>query len=358
VREVGATRVLVVTDAGIENAGIGNRIRSLLGTGSVGYTTFTFSGEPTDTVVVEGAAAFSGCAAEALVAVGGGGAIDAAKAIAALSTGAGSIDEYMASYGLSVDFKGRRVPPLVAVSTTSGTGTEVGHAAVIVVGRAHKKTSLLSPALYPRIAIMDPELVKTLPRSQTAFCGLDALAQAIGAIVTRVRQPLATVLALEAIRLIAAYLERVVDDGLDMEARDGMTRANILAGMAMYNADCAADHAFGETLGPLYRVPHGAAVALFLPAVVRYNSLAVPEAIAVVGQALGLDEPSGPRVEAYLAELNSRLNVPTLEHWGVKEEGLALLIQRTAEHPCVASNPYPLTRGEIERVYKELLAHG
>lgn len=287
---LGVERVFVVTDPGVRAAGIVDRVLAPLVEDLVPVRIFdAVHPNPRDhecRAAADEALAFG---AEVVVAIGGGSPIDAAKAVAALATNGGAVRDWEFPRRLDV------APlPLVAIPTTAGTGSEVTFYAVVTDTARHFKMSLLDVRLAPEIALVDPDLTLSLPPAITAATGMDALTHAVEAYTGKVASPVTDALALHAIRLIARHLRRAVGEGGDVDAREGMMMASLIAGMAFGNADVGAVHCLAEAIGGLYDTPHGVANSVFLPFVFALDAEAAPERHADVAEALGVARGSQP----------------------------------------------------------------
>lgn len=326
VRELGGSKVFVVTDPGVRAAGLVERLLAPLEEAGVETDVWdTISANPRDyecNNAAEQAIAFE---TDIVVAIGGGSPMDAAKAVAALITNGGRVQEWEAPRAL------QETPvPLIAIPTTAGTGSEVTFYAVITDTERKFKMSLLDTRLAPRVALVDPDLTRTLPPGVTAATGLDALTHAVEAYTCNLASPVTDALALRAIGLIARHLTTAVRDGANVESREGMMMASLIAGMAFGNADVAAVHCLAEAIGGLYDTPHGVANSVFLPYVFAHNAKAFPERHADVAEALGVVRSGRPALE-------------------VARDGAAALtvmareigIPRMAELPNVDPNDFP-----------------
>lgn len=223
-----------------------------------------------------------------LIGLGGGSAIDTAKAVAVAATHEGSIDLYV-NWQAAPRQVTDAVLPTVAIPTTSGTGAEVTQAAVLSDPRSYRKTAVFNDRLYPRIALVDPELAAMMPRWLTAATGLDALSHAMeGLLNTQRRSPFADMVGLEAIRLIAQYLPRACDNGADMEARENMAWGAVLGGVSIAQSGTTVPHALGQPLGARKGVHHGVSIAAFLPAILERSWEADPVLFSLIGEAMGV----------------------------------------------------------------------
>ena len=267
---LGTRRALVVCDPGITRLGLARRVAELLAAGGVESSCFdALSENPRDAECCAAAAAARQAGAEVVIGLGGGSAMDAAKAAAALVTNGGTVKDWEDPRQLA------HAPlPLVCIPTTAGTGSEVTFVSVITDEVNHYKMALRGTGLAPEVAIVDPELTLSLPPALTAATGMDALAHAVEAYTCKKANPITDALALKAVAMIAGSLRTAVRDGADVEARSALLLGSTIAGMAFGNSTVGAGHCVGEALGGLYDTPHGGAVAVFLPAVFRFNSAA------------------------------------------------------------------------------------
>jgi len=351
-------RVMVVTDPGVHDAGLIEPIVSELERAGLDCTVFAdVEANPRIATVEKAAAAAKEHRAEMLVAVGGGSAIDTAKIVAAIVSHGGGV----------LDYEGYdRVPgpviPLIALPTTSGTGSEVTFWAVATDVARNYKLAVASVLLAPRVALVDPLLTTSLPPAMTAGTGFDALSHAIEAYTARCSNPISDALALYAIELVALNLERAVHDGSDVEARCGMSLASLTAGISFGNADTSAAHAMGEALGGVFDTPHGLACAVSLPYMTRYNLPAVTEKTARIGQALGLPtaglsvhEAAEATIEGLIA-LGKRVGIPTMRSFGVTEADIPQLVSIALLNVGNADNPVDVDEAVFTNLFKEALA--
>ncbi|MFM9107219.1 MAG: iron-containing alcohol dehydrogenase [Chloroflexota bacterium] len=313
-RSLGGTRALVVTDPGVRGAGLLDGVlASLAAAGVASHVHDRVSGNPRDHECVAAADAGRAFGAQVVVAVGGGSPMDAAKTAAALLTNGGSPQDWEAPALLRED-----PLPIIAIPTTSGTGSEVTFYAVVTDTARRFKMSLLDTRIAPRVALVDPDLTMTMPPPVTASTGMDALTHAVEAFTGNLANPMADALAKEAIRLIAIHLAGAVRDGSNREARSGMMMASLLAGMAFGNTDVAAVHCLAEAIGGRYDTPHGVANSVFLPHVFAHNAEAFPARHAEVAAALGLDadgipdEAAAVRAAGFIADLSREVGIPSL----------------------------------------------
>jgi alcohol dehydrogenase class IV len=264
----------------------------------------------------------AGC--DLIVALGGGSVIDTAKVVGVLLAEGGRAIDHIRVNGLS-----RKPTPLIAIPTTAGTGSEVTNAAVVKNERLGSKVFVVDEKLFPDVAILDPELLATLPRRMTASTGFDALTHAVEAATSRVSNPIADSQALHAIRLIARWLPVCVENGADLEARGQMQSAATLAGFAVASAQVGLVHSMSHSIGARCGVPHGTGNGILLPHVMRFNVGACVEKMARVAEALGVakdgmsEREKADAAPGAVAELLVRCGHPTsLREVGVTDDVL------------------------------------
>ncbi len=320
---------------------------------------FAVPGEPTVNLVREGARRVQESACDVIVSLGGGSAIDAGKAIAAIAANGGEPLDFLEVVG-----KGRAmvVPPLpfIAVPSTAGTGSEVTRNAVLGSTEHGVKASLRSPLMLPRVALVDPELSYGLPREITAATGLDALTQLIEPYVSARGNPLVDAICVEGIRRIAGALRRVYHDGADREARRDMSLASLLGGLALANAGLGVVHGFAAPLGGSWKAPHGSLCAALLPHGMAANvdalqtraqqHPALERYTAIARLLTGRNEASVADGIDWVRALCVELNVPPLRAWGIAKADLPGVVENAARASSMQANPLPLTSEELLQV--------
>ena len=351
--ELGIRRPLLVTDKGVVAAGLVEPALALLDHAVL------FDGvRPNPDIELVGAGSTtyreSGC--DGLVALGGGSSIDAAKAIGVEIEHGGSIREY--EYGGTP--LTRRIPPLVAIPTTAGTGSEVTLWAVITDHRRQIKFNVGgTPLIGPQAALIDPELMTGLPAAVTAATGMDALSHGVECYTCDYHQPFNDAVALHAIELVGSWLRAAVEDGSNLDARTHMAHAATLGGMAYGTESAGAAHAMSQSAGGVHDCPHGALTARVLVAVCRYNVPASPERYARIAQALGVDT-SGMDIDqaAYagvdaLAQLTADVGIPSLVELGFSEDEIPMLARIAYEDPQTFGNAREVDVAAYEEIYRE-----
>jgi alcohol dehydrogenase len=349
VTRLGARRVLLVTD---------RFVAQLAGDGVAAAVFADVQPDPTVENVRDGLRQFRASAAEALVAVGGGSPIDAAKAIAILAANPEPLDRY-AGY--------HRVPragaPLIAVPTTAGTGSEVTKAAVITDTARDVKMLLLDAHLAPAVAIVDYELSMSMPAELTAHVGVDTLTHGIEAYVSQRANGLTDPLALSCIRLVAGHLETAWREPDDRPAREAMALAACQGGMAFANSSVCLVHGMSRPLGAIFHLPHGLSNAVLLPAVTRFSLPGATARYAAVARAMGLaaagdaDEAAAHALADGLEALNARLGIPRLgECPGMERERFERSLEKMAEDALASgspqNNPVVPTAAQIVELYR------
>jgi alcohol dehydrogenase class IV len=342
------TRPLVVTGASTE--------RAAWLVSALSAEVFAVPGEPTVDLAREGARRVQDSACNVIVSLGGGSAIDAGKAIAAVATNGGEPLEFLDVVG-----KGRAivVPPLpfIAVPTTAGTGSEVTRNAVLGSTEHGIKVSLRSPLMLPQAALVDPELTYGLPPAVTAATGLDALTQLIEPYVSAHANPLVDAICVEGIGRITGALRRVYHNGADREARREMALASLFGGLALANAGLGVVHGLAAPLGGSWKAPHGALCAALLSHGMAANVAALRERAPqhpalerytdIARMLTGRNEASAADGIDWVRALCIELNVPPLRAWGITEADLPGVVEKAARASSMQANPLPLTGEEL-----------
>lgn len=352
VRRVGATRVLIVCDPGIVKAGIAERVRALLEAGGVPAAVFDqVDPNPVEQNVHAGASAYRTHGADCVVAVGGGSPLDSGKLVALRVTH----DRPLADYDDAVDggrFIGPSVPPILTIPTTAGTGSEVGRSGVVTLAATGRKTVIFSPYLLAKVALLDPELTRSMPARVTAATGFDALTHCLEAYCSTGDHPMADAIALGGLELCAAFLPRAVDRGDDLEARGAMMKAAMMGAVA-FQKGLGACHSLAHPLSSEKGLHHGLANALCLPAVVEFNESAARERLDRVRRILDANARS---CAVALRALRARVGLPDgLRAEGVADADIALLSSKAFDDACHRSNPRPTSREELAGLYRASL---
>ena len=335
-------------------------------------SSFTVEGEPqistVDVALSE--ARENGC--DVVVGLGGGSAMDTAKAVAGLLTNGGEALDYMEVIGRGQPFK---VPaaPLIAVPTTSGTGTEVTRNAVLADKSQAFKASMRSPHLIPRVALVDPALTDSQPANVTASTGLDALTQVIEPYVSNKRQPMTDGMAMTGIRLAAGALRRVYENPSDTTARDDMALVSLMSGVCLANAGLGAVHGFAGPLGATFPIPHGVVCAALLPHVMAANVEALrtedPQHEVLLRYAQIGDALTGQRFSeetttvgvaidaglAFVRDLVLDLGIPKLSDYGMGSADIPDLVGRSKRTSSMRYNPLVLPDSVLVEIVERAL---
>ncbi|PRA29291.1 iron-containing alcohol dehydrogenase [Pseudomonas poae] len=342
---LGLKHVLLVTDAGVKNAGLLEEIYTSLNQAGIRFDEISdVKPNPRSEDCNRAAERFRNTGIDGLLAVGGGSAMDAAKAISVLLTHDGKVEDYEGAFTLK-----HAVLPIVAIPTTAGTGSEVTFFSVITDTQRHFKMSLLDYRLGPVLALLDSNITATLPPAIAASTGMDALTHAIEAYTGKPANPISDGLALHAIRLISRHLLAAVREPENLNAREQMLVASLIAGMAFGNADIASVHCISEAIGGMYDTPHGVGNAIFLPFVFSHNRDADLERHADVAYALGIDPNLNAADAAQAAverlfNMSRELGIPSFrEVKGVREEDFLTIAEKSKSNISDASNAKPMT---------------
>jgi choline dehydrogenase len=351
-RALGITKPMLVTDPGVAAAGLVDRVLPHLN----GVVVFDEVRPNPDIELVDRAAGVyreNGC--DGLVGLGGGSSLDTAKSIGVVARHGGSI----ADYEWGRDPIEERIPPLVAIPTTAGTGSEVTLWAVITDHERQLKFNVGgTPLIGAHVALIDPELMLGLPPAVTAATGMDALSHAIECFTCDYHQPFNDAVALHAIELVGRWLRRAVEDGTDLEARTHMAHAATLGGMAYGTESAGAAHAMSQSAGGVHDCPHGALTARVLGPVCAYNVPAAPERYARIAQALGIETSGMDVLEAARAgveevyRLTDDVDIPTMEELGFSEDEIPMLARIAFEDPQTQGNAREVDVPAYEEIYR------
>ncbi len=357
--EAGMKHPLVVTDPGVVAAGLADEVLARLPHAAVFADVRP---NPGVALVDRGAEVYREHGCDGLVAVGGGSAMDTAKAVGVVVRHGGSILQYEWGHDPIVE----RVPPLVAIPTTAGTGSEVTLWAVVTDPERQIKFNVGgTPLIAAHVALVDPELMLGMPADVTAATGMDALSHAIECYTCDYHQPFNDAVALHAMELAGAWLEAAVSDGSSGAARTAMAHAALLGGMSYGTESAGAAHAMSQSAGGVHDCSHGALTARLLGPVCRFNAPASPERYARIALALGVPVAGLSPLEAALAgaqrvdELADAVGIPTLCELGFDEGEIPLLARIAFEDPQTQGNPREIGGpGDYEAIYRDAFARG
>jgi alcohol dehydrogenase class IV len=360
--KLGLKKCLIVTDKVMVKLNLLGSIQRSLEQNKVPAAIFDgVATEPTVDIVAEGIQAFKDHGCDFIIAVGGGSPIDTAKAISVMATNPGSIDNYKGAGKIQ-----KTGVPLMAIPTTAGTGSEVTPYTIITDTKTSVKMLISSPMVMPQIAIVDPLMSLTSPRSITSTTGLDALTHAIEAYVSLKAQPITDNFCLSAIRRISGNLRQAWANGNNLEAREQMMLGAFEAGVAFANSSVALVHGMSRPIGAYFHVPHGASNAVLLKTVMQFSLIGNPKRYAAIAQAMGVYLRGKAELEAAQAaveavgQLVKDVQVPSLHELGVDREKLDKLAPQMTEDAIAsgspANNPRQATKEEIIKLYS--LAYG
>ncbi len=357
-RKLGVEKGLIVTDEVLLKLGILDNIKRALSQAQVQFAIYSgvFT-EPIVDFVQEGLKAYKENGCDFLLAVGGGSAIDTAKAIVVMVANTGSIEDYE---GLNKIREGG--VPLIAIPTTAGTGSEVTRYTVITDTKRDVKMLIGSPFLVPQKAIIDPLLTLSMPRGLTAATGIDALTHAIEAYVSVKAQPMSDIFSLSAIELISGSLRQAWSNGNNMEAREKTMLGALQAGVAFSNSSVALVHGMSRPIGAYFHVAHGVSNAALLGVVTEFSLIGNPARYARIAKAMGENVENLTIIEAAdlaaksIKKLIKDIKIPSLRELGVDKEKLDKLALKMAEDAIAsgspANNPRQATKEEIIELYK------
>lgn len=355
---LGAQKVFIVTDPGVISAGWLERVTESCKTANLSYSIFSnITTNPKDYEVEQGVKEYIAAECDAIVGVGGGSAIDVAKAIAILTTNGGNIHDYE-----GVDKITSPLPPMVMVATTAGSGSEVSQFSIILDSTHHVKISIISKSLIPDIAIIDPETLVTKNSLLTATTGLDVLTHAIESFVSIAATPLTDVQAINAMKLVTKYLRPSVATKLNIEAKEKMAMASLQAGLAFSNAILGAVHAMSHAIGGRFQLPHGDVNAILLPHVMEYNYIAAPEKFLQIAQIFYEESceinyvNAGEKVVQYVKKLSKDIGAPQrLSDFGLTENDADTISEYALEDACMITNPRDVTKEDVKTLFIQAL---
>jgi len=364
-REVGketesrGSKALIISDQIMNDLGYVSECRDVLQKENIESTVYLgVKSEPTDQYVAEALEIFQKEQCNVVISLGGGSCIDTAKAIAVVATNGGYIGEYMGGKKIAE----KKPIPHIAIPTTAGTGSEATDATVINNTSNDVKMMIKQPSFMPDVAIVDPLLTVSSPKSVTAATGVDALSHAIEAYISRKKQPMTDMLALSAMEKIVGNLKPAYEDGNNMDAREEMAVGALQAGMAFTNASVCLVHGMSRPIGALFHVPHGFSNAMLLPAVLEFSKEACIERLADLGRLFNKDANSLSNEEAAEMAVSSvkklclDLNIPNLKGFGIDENKFEQAISKMADDALNSgspqNNPRVPSKKEIEELYR------
>jgi len=340
--------IMVVCDPGVKVAGIADPLLRNLTDVFGSISTFNEVTPDPDIALVERMTEFARAKkTDLLIAIGGGSAIDATKAVRVLLSEGGVITDYE-----GMDKITKTTVPMIAIPTTSGTGSEVTSFSIVSDHARKRKMVLAGRAIAADVALVDPLLTLSMPKSVTASTGMDAMTHAIEAALSTIATPLTDLNAYKAISLIYRYLPKAVCSPEDIEARSQVMLGSLFAGIAFNSAILGLAHAIAHPLGAVCGLPHGLANAIVLPEVVAFNGRAVPEKVIAIGHAIGLtgDQLSVDSVVDALTHLNREIGIPSLSQAGITAEQFDEIAELTLQEVSLFTNPAPVTLLDVKAV--------
>jgi lactaldehyde reductase len=360
IKRFGFTKAFVVTDKDLIKYGVADKVLKVLEGANIPYTIFSdFKQNPTVKNVQLGVEVYANSGCDFILAIGGGSSIDTAKAIGIITNNP-QFNDVVSLEGTAPTTN--KTVPIIALPTTAGTAAEVTINYVITDEGNEKKMVCIDPNDIPAVAIVDAELMYTLPKSLTAATGLDALTHAIEGLITKGAWEMSDMFEIKAIEMIARYLETAVNDPQNAEARNGMAVAQYIAGMAFSNVGLGVVHGMAHPLGAIFDIPHGVANALLLPTIMEFNAPAALDKYVDIAKAMNVYTTGMTREAAAQAavdavkELSVRVGIPQhLSELGIKESDLDKLAESANADVCTPGNPREVNKEIILELYKKVL---
>ncbi|MDW7738598.1 MAG: iron-containing alcohol dehydrogenase [Bacillota bacterium] len=355
---LGSSKVFLVADQGVVRCGWVNKALSFLEEAGMEYRIWSdFSANPRDYEVEDGLKQYMEAGCDAVLAIGGGSAVDAAKAVATLSTNKGKIHDFE-----GIDMIDEPLPPLIVVSSTAGSGAEVSQFAIISDSHRKIKMTIISKSLVPDIAISDPLILSTINSKVTAHTGMEALSHAIEAYLSLAATDITDIHALQSIKLISSNLRSSVASQVDEAAKIAMAQASIHAGIAFSNAVLGLTHAMTHQVGGLLDLPIGTISAVLLPYVMRFNLLACVDKYASIARAMGAQTEHLSKREAaekaieLVQELSHDVGIPAgLADLGLPEKSIPELSRNAMNDACFITNPRDADEEDIASIFHAAL---
>jgi len=352
-------KALIVTDQVMIQLGNAKKLEEILEEQGVAYSVYAeITGEPTDKMIKAGLEQYRNQDCDFLIALGGGSPIDSMKAIASLINTDCGISDYM---GKTIDCK---MPPLTAIPTTAGTGSEATQFTIITDTEKDIKMLLKGKVLMPDLAVIDPQFTMTAPPAITAATGLDALCHCVEAYTSRKAQPLSDTFALSAVKRIFTYLPRAYHNGQDQEARTQMSLAALEAGIAFNNSSVTIIHGMSRPIGALFHIPHGMSNAMLLDECLKEVASGAYERVGTLGREIGAagindtDEIASQKFVARIGELVRELEIPTLEEYGVSRKEFFSVIDKMSTDAMDSGSPQNTMKKidieDVKEIYRRL----
>jgi lactaldehyde reductase len=360
VKRYGFKKALIATDKGLIKFGVAKMVTDVLDEAKIPYEIHSeIKPNPTVTNVKQGVEAFKNAGADFLIAIGGGSSMDTAKGIGIVTNNPEFAD--VVSLEGCAPTKHKSVP-IIAMPTTAGTAAETTINYVIIDEAKQKKMVCVDPNDIPAVAVVDAELMYSLPKMLTAATGLDALTHAIEGLITKGAWEMSDMFEVEAIRMIHKYLETAVFEPKNPVGRNGMAVAQYIAGMAFSNVGLGVVHGMAHPMGSLFDVPHGVANALLLPTIMEFNAPACLDKFVIIAQALEVYQEGMTKEQAAKAACDAvralaiKVGIPQhLTELGIKETDIPKLSEQAIADVCTPGNPRDVTKEIIMDLYKKVL---
>lgn len=352
-------KALIVTDEVMVKLKNLHRVTEVLDKAGVAYSVYDgIGGEPTDTMIEKGLGIYQEEGCDFFIALGGGSPIDSMKAIAGLAVNGGKMSDYMGK-----EIAGA-IPPMVAIPTTAGTGSEATKFTIITDTEKDVKMLLKGDALMPNLAIIDPQFTMTAPPAITAATGLDALTHAIEAYTSVKAQSMTDVFAVSAVKRIFKHLPTAFHEGGNVEAREEMSLAALEAGVAFNNASVTLVHGMSRPIGALFHVPHGISNAMLLKECLTFALDGAYERFAELGDSIGVtkaEQNIEEKAKAFLEAVDGickELEIPSLEKYGIDREQFFARMDKMADDALISGSPgntrKAVTKADILAIYEKL----
>lgn len=360
ISRLGLTKAFVATDKDLLKFGVADKVLTVLDAAGIPYEIFSeIKPNPTVANVKAGVAAFAQSGADFIIAIGGGSSMDTAKAVGIITNNP-EFSDVVSLEGVANTKK--KSVPIIALPTTAGTAAEVTINYVITDETNAKKMVCVDPNDIPVMAIVDAELMYTLPRSLTAATGMDALTHAIEGLITKGAWEMSDMFELKAIEMISRHLETAVNEPQNVEARNGMAVAQYIAGMAFSNVGLGVVHGMAHPMGAIFDIPHGVANALLLPTIMEFNMPAAIDKYVQIAKAMNVyskdmtnEEAAQAAVDA-VRDLAIRVGIPQhLTELGITSEDIDRLATAAAADVCTPGNPRFVDKDIIKRLYEKVL---
>lgn len=352
-------KALIISDKIMQQLGYVDQCQQYLQAENIESVVFLgVDSEPTDEYVAQSLEQFKNEHCDLVVSLGGGSCLDTAKAVSLVATNGGYIGDYMNQNKIAT----KPVVPHIAIPTTAGTGSEATDVTVITNSKTQVKMMIKQPVLMPNVAIVDPLLTLSTPKSVTAATGVDALCHAVEAYISKQAHPMTDVMALSAMKLIIENIETAFQDGDNVNARENMSLGALQAGIAFSNASVCLVHGMSRPIGALFNVPHGYSNAMLLPAVLEYSKEACVDRLADLGRLFSPEASDLPNDEVAeiavqsVKDLCHSLDIPNLKGWGILSDEFVSAVDKMAKDALDSgspgNNPKVPTHEEIMQLYR------